>query len=203
MGYLPPGGFMHLATSKTLVVSTLRRTITDFCKSCGDIEPFFDNTAFEVCAQDWQEKIHQWSETYQQEFAEANGTDAEDESISHIKFAGALLCALTQCENDPVEAVEVKGILPQRQHDLIIAYPNEYMMFMAVYWLFNEQQYQRDETLLYDIENPPMNPRYSRAMVHYLRLGQNGISKRLRSPADFYMIFKSMDLYGVKCDYAS
>lgn len=202
MGYLPPGGFLHLATSKTLVVSTLRRAILDFCKSCGDIEPFFDEDALEVCAEDWQENVFQWSMTYKQEFANANGSDAEDETISHIKYAGALLCALTQCENDPVEAVLVKGILPTRQRDLIVAYPNEYVMFMAVYWLFNEQQYQRGEPMLYDIGNAPMNPRYSRAMVHYLRMGRNGYSSTIRTPADFYMIFKSMDLYGVECDYS-
>jgi len=97
----------------------------------------------------------------------------------------------------------VNGILPRRQRDLIVAYPNEYMMLHAVYWLFTEQQYQRDIPLLYDPENPPMNPRYARAMVHYLRMGRNGHESPSRTAADFYMIFKTMDLYGVKAKYAT
>jgi hypothetical protein len=76
-------------------------------------------------------------------------------------------------------------------------------MFYAVYWLFTEQQYQRNIPLLYNPEHPPMNSRYARAMVHYLRLGRDGQGYSSRTAADFYMIFKTMDLYGVKADYAT
>lgn len=197
MGYLPVGGFLHLATSKNLTVTVLKRVICDFCARYGDIQPSFNDVLMEKCAEEWQAEIFDWTERYQEDFSAWNGGDASNETLSHIKYAGTLLRAYTQIGMEGVEAAAVGGLLPEKTKDLIEARPNEFLMFAAVFWLFNEQQYQRaDAKLNYDVENPPMNPRYMRAMTHYLHAGGNGSNDETCRNSDLYMVFKAMDLFG-------
>jgi hypothetical protein len=204
MGYLPTGGFLHLVTSSKFTVTAIKHVIADFCRLYGDIQPFFDDQALTRCAEEWRDEIFNWTQRYRADFALAGGLDSADEELSHIKHAGALLRAFTQCGYEGVQAASVNGILPAHTKDLIEAYPNEYLIFIAVYWLFNEQQYQRaDAKLLYDHEDPPMNSRYMRAVVYYLSSGGDGSSNETCRNSDLYLIFKTMDLFGVTADYKS
>lgn len=202
MGYLPSGGFIHLATSKTRTVNTIKRVIQDFCSNTGDIQPFFDESALYSCAEEWQEEIFAWEKSYREDFTAATGKDSSGETLSHIKYAGVLLRAFTQCGHEGIIAASVNGILPEKVKDAVEAYPNEFLVFSAVYWLFHEQQCQRgDATLLYDPEYPPMNTRYMRAMVHYLSSGGDSQTSTGCRNSDLYLIFKTMDLYGVNASY--
>jgi hypothetical protein len=190
-------------TSKRLVINTLKRVIGDFCQKFGNLTPFYDDKAFDRCAEEWQEEIFRWTKEYQEQFATAYGGRAEDETLSHIKHAGALLYAFTQRGHEPVQAIRVGGILPEKTRDLVTAFPNETLMFMAVYWLFCEQQYQRGIDLKFDPEVPPMNPRYLRAIVHYLRRRRRTENPESCDSGDLYLIFKTMDLYGGDNNYSA
>lgn len=204
MGYLPAGGFIHLTTSTTFTVNVIKRVVVDLCKAYGDVEPFFDEAALKKSAELWREVVVEWSATYSREFEHANGRSGAEETLSHIKHAGSLLYAFTQSEEDGVVASLVRGILPERIKDLVEGYPNEVLIFLAVYWLFNEQQYQRaDAELLYDYKQPPMNPRYLRSMAAYLNRTMRGNGGHACKPADLYLIFKTMDLMGAKTEYKS
>ena len=122
---------------------------------------------------------------------------------SHLKFFGHLLYSLTQSQNEAGERLIFFGLLPENCKHLEPddqyqgVYFHEFCCFVIVDHMFRWAQRLRDEDLSFDPLNPPSSRRYVRSMVDYIRKWPVAELHEDKTPFDFYMIFKTMDLYGL------
>ncbi|WP_425071308.1 hypothetical protein [Sagittula sp. S175] len=129
------------------------------------------------------------------------------ESPSHLKIFGSLLHSLTQARGCNGQRPVFWGVLPSAKdtvdakNHILVDYFHEYCSFIVVYEMLCSTQRQRREPLKFDPLKPPSNPRFTRSMVDYLREWPAEPLKGDRTPYDFYMVFKAMDLYGVETNY--
>lgn len=130
---------------------------------------------------------------------------------SHLKVFGHLLYSLTQLR-DQVSGDRIafcgiedpNGTKSQEQFteaDFLRVHFHEFASFTIVYEMLISAQRRRKETLRFDPVRPPTNRRFTRSMVDYLRQWDAGPLVGDRTPFDFYMVFKAMDLYGVDASY--
>ncbi len=129
------------------------------------------------------------------------------ETPSHLKVFGHLLFALTQSSDDGSEKPCFFALLPETETSLgsskqfFVDFFHEYCCFLIVFEMLCSAQRQRKEALKFDPTKPPTNPRFSRSMVDYIREWESGPLSGQRTPFDFYMVFKAMDLFGVEASY--
>jgi hypothetical protein len=130
---------------------------------------------------------------------------------SHLKVFGHLLYSLTQLRDEKTGdrlvfcAVADPGGEKTRETlveaDFFRVHFHEVACFNTVYEMLLSAQLRRKEPLRFDPKAPPANKRFTRSMVDYIRQWDTGPLKGDRSPFDFYMVFKAMDLYGVDTQY--
>ena len=126
------------------------------------------------------------------------------EDPSHLKIFGHLLYSLTQLRDEQGERRDflfcerVIRDTDEPSVEFLRVHFHEFACFTAVYNMFVSAQRQRREPLRFDYTRPPASARFTRSMVDYLREWGEGPLSGDRTPFDIYMIFKSMDLYGVE-----
>ena len=129
---------------------------------------------------------------------------------SHLKVFGYLLYCLTQLRDPSTkQRLAFCGMLsgsgkPKTEFeddDYLRVHFNEFAAFNIVSNMLVSAQRRRDATLKFDGTKPPTNTRYTRSMIDYLRQWDEGPLVGDRIPYDFYMVFKTMDLYGVENAY--
>ncbi len=194
--------FLHLLNQPAFYQKVITEICEDHARITGDIEIFWNSQHLSDAFNQWQSKMAEWLIFYSNLQDTQSQTCAPDADLSHIKSVGVLLYCLTQTEHQPIEAVLVSGILPGDLKNLIEAYPNEYFCFLCMYHIFNFQQHDRNIEARYDFANPPLHFRYLRSMVYYLRGTNIQGESAPRTAEDFYMIFKTMDLFGLKENYS-
>lgn len=168
-------------------------------RALGQGELVLNGTAFEVCLRHFQRECSKyWL---------ALGV-AEP---SHLKVFGHLLFSLTQLRDDTSgDRIAFCGIENPNgpktkdlfaEADFLRVHFHEFASFTVVYEMLISAQRRRKESLRFDPVRPPTNKRFTRSMVDYLRQWDVGPLIGDRTPFDFYMVFKAMDLYGVDAAY--
>jgi len=131
--------------------------------------------------------------------------ELEVEDPSHLKIFGSLLYSLTQRRDESGRRIDfvffdeaVEGDTKERRHRrFLVDHFHEFACFTAVFEMFIAAQVLRTERIRFDQRQPPASDRYTRSIVDYLRDFPHDLMSRDRTPFDLYMIFKSMDLFGM------
>ena|GEM_PF-5264420 len=125
-------------------------------------------------------------------------------SPSHLKVLGHLLYSLTQVRDTEDQRVRCFAIEPDLAATLsdenkrLGAFFHEFCCYTVVHTMLCSAQRRRRAKLVFEPQKPPTNPRFTRSMISYLRDWRGGPLTNDKSPYDFYMIFKTMDLYGLQ-----
>jgi hypothetical protein len=165
-----------------------------------DLNLFLDHNTLRIC-------INSFRQTFYRQYDLISGKPG------HIKMMGHLLFCLTQLEGDDGDKItfaysrnfqtkedSVNTQFEDRRklcHDFF----NE-----AVSVGFVFQEFMRMQSLRTDAKNRlssdlRLHNRYFRAMIDYLRIWGRENPTGIRSSYDLYMIFKTMDLFGMDADY--
>ncbi|RLC55327.1 MAG: hypothetical protein DRI30_07755, partial [Chloroflexi bacterium] len=183
----------------------IKRNAEFFVSGIGDARVIWNQDELNFCIKHFQSKCTSYL------------SDLLNGDPSHIKILGHLLYSLTQLErtdrrSEGIISVGLQGLVFHRERvqnpekakefaKIIEICANETLMFMAVYFEFCNVQRSRDVQKRFDLNQAPMHQRYLRAMIEYLRPNSNEKLGYLKTSFDFYLIFKSMDLYGVDTPY--
>jgi hypothetical protein len=182
----------------------LFKAIVDkFAHENGNVKLFWDDAKLKEAFSDWQLCVGEWLTKFKADMVSTGAADTDSLELSHIKSMGALLDCLTQRGFEPIKAARVDGILTNNLRRMVVAYPNEYYNFIGCLLIFNFQQREREIASRYDLDKPPLHFRYVRSMIAYLRQYYSEKDVYPRDETDFYMIFKTMDLYGLEEDYGN
>jgi hypothetical protein len=131
------------------------------------------------------------------------------DSPSHLKVFGHLLYSMTQLRDEEDRRLRFWAIdqdtgvtIPEEARQSVVFF-HEFCSFIVVHQMLCSAQGRRARggkptKLNFNPQKPPTNPRYARSMLGYLREWRGGPLKQDKTPYDFYMIFKTMDLYGLK-----
>ena len=125
------------------------------------------------------------------------------DSPSHLKVFGHLLFSLTQLRDADDRRVRFWAIDPDSTTELegdnkrLCSFFHEVCGFLIVHQMLCSAQRRRRVSLNFNPMKPPISPRYMLSMLGYLREWRGGPLKQDKTPYDFYMIFKTMDLYGL------
>lgn len=159
----------------------------------------------------WQDRIVSWTSEIVEQWLEMVGEEVDASTattLSHMKKAGALLWALNhedlgeliqfqQLDKQLIEKLQQQNIeanvrdLYNDAAQIYQAYPNQALSFSFTCIVFNHEQYLRGMDANYEYSNPPISKHYLQNMCWFL------LSQR-PSMESLYMIFKTMDLFGIK-----
>lgn len=200
---IPSLGFAEMFTHPEFLKTSIKHFAESHLTTLGTFDAEWDDDVLDQCIGQFREGCIDYY------------SDILDGAPSQLKYLGYLLYCLTQLEeengdrNCSVYIVDfqfhedIRPSLkrPEEAEEVICSFGNELLMFMAVFHILNQMQSVRSERKRYDVENPPMHYRFLRAVIDYLRPHSVEKLNYTKTPLDFYMILKTMDLFGVDCNY--
>lgn len=209
---LPLAGFLELTNNPNMFELAFNYTAIRSGLRSGRF-PQIDRSVVRDTHAIWRDAVGRWFTTEADELE----TKAEKRA-SHIKMAGSLLWAFTQGQAvsryDPIQQDDLHEIrrfqlesniveFDQKKGQLLRAYPTQTAAFIFTAEVFNmhqrgriiaEKKMGKDITRAgIDLAKPPLTSHYFRNLCKLLL-------DEAPCKADLYMIFKTMDLYGLKHD---